>query len=86
VALSTSSISAILDGEIPSGCPSRVRLGLDIAARERPHPPGAGAEAGRLLELADLAVLGLPGAKVHCTWGAEPNGTFEHPTESFVQV
>jgi hypothetical protein len=34
-----------------------VRLGLDIAARQGPHLPGAGAEARRLLEFADLAVL-----------------------------
>jgi len=40
-----------------------VRLGLDIAARQRPHLPGAGAEAGRLLEFADLAVLEAAGSE-----------------------
>ena len=34
-----------------------VRFGLDIAARQGPHLPGAGAEARRLLEFADLAAL-----------------------------
>jgi len=34
-----------------------VRLGLDIATRQRPHLPGAGAEARSVLEFADLPVL-----------------------------
>jgi len=38
-----------------------VRLGLDIAARQRPHLPGAGAEPRCLLELADLATLEAAG-------------------------
>jgi hypothetical protein len=40
-----------------------VRLGLDIAARQGPHLPGAGAEAGGLLEFADLAVLEAAGGE-----------------------
>jgi hypothetical protein len=46
-----------------------VRLGLDIAARQRPHLPGAGAEARRLFERTDLAVLEAAGAKGTCTSG-----------------
>src|SRR5262249_40616679 len=34
-----------------------VRLGLDIAARQGPHLPGAGAETGFLLKLTDLAAF-----------------------------
>jgi hypothetical protein len=40
-----------------------VRLGLDIAARQRPHLPGAGAEARRLLEFADLTVFEAAGGE-----------------------
>src|SRR5437868_2640679 len=39
------------------GVAGPVRFRLDIAAREGPHLPGAGAEARGLLELADLASL-----------------------------
>jgi len=57
-----------------------VRLGLDIAARQRPHLPGAAvSETGSLLELAGLAVLGLPGAKVHCTSGPNPTAPLSIP-------
>jgi hypothetical protein len=39
------------------GVARAVRFGLDIAARQGPHLPGAGAEAGSFLEFADLAAL-----------------------------
>ena len=34
-----------------------VRLGLDIAARQRPHLPRSGAQTGSFVEFADLAAL-----------------------------
>jgi len=46
-----------------------VRLGVDITARQGPRLPGAGAEARRLFELADLAALEAAGAKVTCISG-----------------
>jgi hypothetical protein len=46
-----------------------VRLGLDIAARQGPHLPCAGAEAGVSSSSPIWPFLKLPGAKVHCTSG-----------------
>src|SRR5271165_1864338 len=46
-----------------------VRLGLDIAARQGPHLPGAGAQPGVSSSSPIWPFLKLTGAKVHCGSG-----------------